>query len=75
MFGWTNDAQWARPPGPANHLNLPSVNQSTATQAVTPVIERAPFSELIEPAERIELVSIGKLNRRQKGHDRDHAQM
>jgi hypothetical protein len=65
-FGWTNDAQWACPPSPANHLNLPSVNQSTATQAVTPVVERAPFSELIETAERIELIPIRELNRRQE---------
>ena len=62
MLGWANELQWSRF-GPVGHdLNLPPSDEIQADKAVTSLVERLPFPELIESSQRVELVCVGQFD-------------
>src|SRR3982074_3891232 len=58
-FGRTNRAQRTRSSGAADHLNVRPGNDVAAAQAVTTIVKRGPFSELVETAKYVELITFG----------------
>ena len=57
-FGRTNRAQRTGSSGAADHLNVRPGNDVAAAQAVTTIVNRVPFSELVETPKCIESITI-----------------
>jgi len=65
---WTTKAQWSVSACAASYLDLPASNNFAANEAVPFLIQRTPRSELIEPLQRLEFISVGQFNRRRQHH-------
>jgi hypothetical protein len=57
--GRTNNAQRSCSPRTSDHLDLLARDNLAANQAEAFLIQRAPWTELIEPSQRFQLVDIG----------------
>src|SRR5438105_12538780 len=52
----------------AHDVNFPSRDDGTADEAITFLVQRPPLTESIEPLQRLQLLLLGELERRQQRH-------
>jgi len=64
----TDHAQRSGSARAAYDVNFPSRDDGTANEAITFFVQRLPFTESIEPLQRLQLLLLGELERRQQGH-------
>jgi hypothetical protein len=66
---WTTKAQWSVSACTASYQDLAASNNFAANEAVTFLIQRTPLSELIEPLQRLQFISVGQSNWSRQQHD------
>ena len=52
----------------AHDVNFPSRDDGTADEAITFLVQRPPLTESIEPLQRLQLLLLRELERRQQRH-------
>ena len=65
MMSWANQSQRSGAASAANYKHSMTINDPTASQTITFIIERLPASVVIESLQNLELFGIGQFKGRE----------